>query len=96
MPKQFVVITSDMSPIMVSNIRGLLSDARNLLEMDIVFVSEIFEGQRLIRWVDKSTDADQSIMEGQFNVLEETYCQRVVDSRLPLAIPDTQLLGVVA
>ncbi|RYF46568.1 MAG: GAF domain-containing protein [Cytophagaceae bacterium] len=92
MPKQFVVITPDMSPIMVSNIRGLLSDARNLLEMDIVFVSEIFEGQRLIRWVDKAADADQSIMEGQFNALEETYCQRVVDSRLPLAIPDAQLL----
>lgn len=92
MPKQFVVVTPDKSPSMASNIRGLLSDARHLLEMDIVFVSEIFEGQRLIRWVDKAADADQSIAEGQSDVLEETYCQRVVDSRLPLAIPDTQLL----
>jgi GAF domain-containing protein len=92
MPKQFVVITPDMSPVTVSNIRGLLSDARNLLEMDIVFVSEILEGQRLIRWVDKASDADQSIMEGQSDALEETYCQRVVDGRLPPAITDAQLL----
>ena len=92
MPKQFVVVTPDMSPVTVSNIRGLLSDARNLLEMDIVFVSEILEGQRLIRWVDKAADADQSIMEGQSDALEETYCQRVVDGRLPPAIPDAQLL----
>lgn len=92
MPKQFVVVTPDASPSMASNIKGLLRDARNLLEMDIAFVSEILEGQRLIRWVDKAADADQSIMEGQSDVLEETYCQRVVDGRLPPAIPDVQLL----
>jgi GAF domain-containing protein len=93
MPKQFVVVTPDTSPsIMVLNIKGLLSDARNLLEMDIVFVSEFFEGQRLIRWVDKAAHANESIMEGQSDVLEETYCQRVVDGRLPPAIPDAQLL----
>lgn len=92
MPKKFVVVTPDMSPVTVSNIRGLLSDARNLLEMDIVFVSEFIEGQRLIRWVDKAADDDQSIMEGQSDALEETYCQRIVDGRLPPAIPDTQLL----
>ncbi|MGJ7582644.1 GAF domain-containing protein [Variovorax sp. RHLX14] len=94
MPRQFVVVTPDMSPsIMVVNIKGLLSDARNLLEMDIAFVSEIFEGQRLIRWVDKAVDIDQSISEGQSDLLEETYCQRVVDGRLPLAIPDIHLLS---
>lgn len=93
MPKQFVVVASDMSPSpMVENIRGLLSDARTLLEMDIVFISEFVEGQRLIRWVDKAADAGQSIIEGQSDALEETYCQRVVDGRLPLAIPDAQLL----
>lgn len=93
MPKQFVVATSDASSdIMASTITGLLHDARVLLGMDIVFVSEFAEGRRLVRWVDRSADADETIREGQSNLLEETYCQRVVDGRLPLAIPDAQCL----
>jgi len=93
MPNRFVVATSDASSdTMASAIMGLLRDARTLLEMDIVFVSEFFEGQRIIRWVAKAEDANETIKEGQSNVLEETYCQRVVDGRLPLAIPDANLL----
>ena len=93
MQNRFVVATSDASSdTMVSAIMGLLRDARTLLEMDIVFVSEFVKGQRIIRWVAKAEDAEETIKEGQSNVLEETYCQRVVDGRLPLAIPDTNLL----
>lgn len=93
MPNQFVVATSDASSnILASTISDLLRDARALLEMDIVFVSEFAEGRRVIRWLDKAADADETIKEGQTNPLEETYCQRVVDGRLPLAIPDAHLL----
>lgn len=93
MPKQYVVATSDASSnTLAITITDLLRDARMLLEMDIVFVSEFTEGQRLIRWVDKAADADETIKVGQSNPLEETYCQRVVDGRLPLAIPDAHLL----
>lgn len=97
MSNQFVVATSDASSnIMASAITGLLRDARILLEMDIVFVSEFVEGQRLIRWVDKAAGAEETIKEGQSNPLEETYCQRVVDGRLPLAIPDANLVPEAA
>lgn len=92
MSNQFLVATSDAANnSLASTITGLLRDARVLLEMDIVFVSEFVEGQRLVRWVDKAAGAEETIKEGQSNPLEETYCQRVVDGRLPLAIPDTNL-----
>lgn len=97
MPKKFVVATSDASSdILASTITALLRDARILLEMDIVFVSEFVEAQRVIRWVDKAPDADETIKVGQSNPLEETYCQRVVDGRLPLAIPDAHLMPEAA
>ena len=97
MPNQFVVATSDASSdILALVITDLLRDARMLLEMDIVFVSEFVEAQRVIRWVDKAPDADETIKVGQTNPLEETYCQRVVDGRLPLAIPDAHLLPEAA
>jgi GAF domain-containing protein len=97
MPNKFVVATSDASSdILASTITDLLRDARILLEMDIVFVSEFVEARRVIRWVDKAPDADDKIKVGQSNPLEETYCQRVVDGRLPLAIPDAHLMPEAA
>lgn len=97
MQNQFLVATSDASSdILASVITDLLRDARVLLEMDIVFVSEFVEAQRVIRWVDTAPDADETIKVGQTNPLEETYCQRVVDGRLPLAIPDAHLLPEAA
>lgn len=46
----------------------------------------------MIRRIAKAAGADETTKEGQSNLLEETYCQRVIDGRLPLAIPDAQLL----
>ena len=93
MPNRFVVATSDASSnSMALTITSLLRDARTLLEMDIAFVSEFAEGHRFIRQVDKTADSDVVIQEGQSNPLEETYCQRVVDGRFPLAIPNARLL----
>lgn len=93
MPNQFVVATSDASSnIMASTVSVLLRDARTLLDMDIAFVSEFSQGHRFIRRVDNAPDSTGMMKEGMSNPLEETYCQRVVDGRLPLAIPDTLLL----
>lgn len=47
MSNQFVVaISDDSNSLMALNITGLLRDARVLLEMDIVFVSEFIDDQR--------------------------------------------------
>ena len=66
---------------------------REQLQMDIAFVAEFVEERRVFRYVDARTDSDVPIEPGHSDPLEDTYCQRIVDGRLPLAIPDTSLLS---
>lgn len=68
-----------------------LHSVRTLLGMQVAFVSEFKDGQRIFRYVD--TDwPDSPLCVGGGNPLEESYCQRVVDGRLPQVIQDaTQL-----
>lgn len=55
--------------------------------MKVAFISEFAAGQRLFRRVDSET-GQAPIAAGQSNPLEESYCQRVVDGRLPEILPD--------
>jgi len=64
---------------------------RQRLGMDVVFVSEFVDGQRVFRFVDRSPDAPPLAV-GDGNPLEESFCQRIVDGRLPEAIPDVSAL----
>jgi GAF domain-containing protein len=91
---ELVIATSDMSSSRTANaVSGLLRNVRELLDMDIAFVSEFAGGRRIFRHVDAAADQLAKLDVGQSDPLEETYCQRVVDSRLPLAIPDTDSLS---
>ncbi len=65
----------------------LLTAARRHLGMDVAFIAEFTEGQRVFRYVDSADD--DSIVVGDADPLETTYCQRVVDGRLPELMPDT-------
>lgn len=90
---KFVIATSDMSSSRTTRaVSSLLRNARELLEMDIAFVSEFAEGRRIFRHVDAAAGQPSRLEVGRSDLLEETYCQRVVDGRLPLAIPDTNSL----
>ena len=60
---------------------------RDKMHMDVVFVSEFLDGQRVFRHVDSEPEA-AVFAAGDGNPLEETWCQRVVDGRLPPYIPD--------
>lgn len=55
---------------------------RDRLHMDVVFVSEFVDGQRILRRVEQSAGT-QVLRDGQVTPLEETWCQRVVDGRIP-------------
>lgn len=93
MPNQYVVATSDASSdLTAETVSRLLRHARELLDMDIAFVSEFAQGHRIFRHVEAAPTPCATIKVGQSNPLEQTYCQRVVDGRLPLAISDTSLL----
>lgn len=63
-------------------IADLLAAIRHHLGMDVSFLSEFSGGRRYFRIVDSGLD-DFPVVVGASDPLEETYCQRVVDGRLP-------------
>lgn len=69
-------------------IADALHSVRNLLDMDVAFVSEFSDGRRIFRYVDSCPEC-MSIRANTSDPLEETYCQRVLDGRLPELITDT-------
>lgn len=76
--------------------RGAVEDAlqrlRALFELDVVFVAEFTEGQRVFRFVERVAGATP-VHPGMGGALELSLCQRVVDGRLPGFVHDVSALG---
>lgn len=71
----------------------VLKIVRERMRMDVVFVSEFTEGRRVIRHVSQAKEKDV-LAPGVSDPLESTWCQRVVDGRIPQLVPDArQLVG---
>lgn len=68
-------------------LQNVLAAVRHHLEMDVAFISEFTGNERVFRYVD-SGDNDSPITVGDSGPLEESYCQKVVDGRLPERIND--------
>lgn len=64
-----------------------LAAIRTHLGMDVAFISEFVDGQRIFRNVD-AADGEAPVAVGDGGPLEDSYCQRVIDGRLPEIIPD--------
>lgn len=64
-----------------------LHSVRSLLGMQVAFVSEFRDGARIFRHVDAETGFS-AVKVGAWDPLDESYCQRVVDGRLPQLIQD--------
>ncbi len=60
---------------------------RQRMDMDVVFVSEFTNGQRVFRHV-AQPEGRTLLPEGAGDPLENSWCQRVVDGRIPQYIPD--------
>ena len=87
---EMLVATADASDELLDNaVSEILALLRERLKMDVVFVSEFVDGERIFRYVDATRDRP-TISLGDANPLEETWCQRVVDGRLPELIPNVQ------
>jgi EAL domain-containing protein (putative c-di-GMP-specific phosphodiesterase class I) len=67
---------------------------RTHLGMDVAFLAEFDGDNRIYRKID--SDLSLPIAIGGITPLEETYCQRVVDGRLPGLISDTSLIPEAA
>jgi EAL domain-containing protein (putative c-di-GMP-specific phosphodiesterase class I) len=68
-------------------IERILAAVRTHLGMDVAFVAEFAGGHRVFRYVDSALDPGLAHVGGS-DPLEESYCQRVVDGRLPQLIHD--------
>lgn len=64
------------------SIRTILEAVRTHLDMDVAFVAEFAHGRRAFRHV-VARSVEAPVAPGQSDPLEETYCQRVVEGRLP-------------
>ena len=71
-------------------IDAILKSIRTHLGMDVAFVAEFGERDRLMRHV--NADGKSPIKQGDRLSLEVGYCQRVVDGRLPELIVDAHAL----
>jgi EAL domain-containing protein (putative c-di-GMP-specific phosphodiesterase class I) len=81
---------SSKPPTSESIIGEALHSVRTLLGMDVAFVSEFHSGRRIFRYVDCSNQF-MPVEVGASDPVEETYCQRVVDGRLPELLEDVLL-----
>jgi EAL domain-containing protein (putative c-di-GMP-specific phosphodiesterase class I) len=72
-----------------TSVPQLLSAIRQHLQMDVAFVAEFTNGRRVFRHVEPA-DPSNPVQAGAGDPLEETYCQRVVDGRLPELMQDAR------
>ena len=73
-----------------SSVPDILRAIRNHLNMEVAFVAEFTQGQRIFRYVDSDWQ-NNPIKINEGHPLEESYCQRVVDGRLPELMQDACL-----
>ena len=74
----------------------LLRNVREILGMDIAFVSEFVGDKRVFHHVSLSVHSSAQLSDGDTDVRGDSYCQRVVDGRLPGVITDTAALSAAA
>ena len=75
---------SDQRP---STIEDMLRDVREAFDMDVAFVSK-FDGDQLV-FRNLEGDAESfGWQEDESFPLDESYCKRVLDGRIPRAVPD--------
>lgn len=67
----------------------LLAQVRQALGMDVVFVSQFVDQARVFEVVSAAGEHASQFSPGHSNPLLDTYCQRIVEARLPAVIRDT-------
>ena len=90
---ELLVATSDATDTLIpGSVQEVLKMVRDKLNMDVVFVSEFVDGQRVIRQVECRGNPPV-LSAGQADPLEATWCQRIVDGRLPYIMNNVPLLA---
>lgn len=89
---ELIVTTADQGDILVDDtVRQVLHDLRQNLNMDVIFISEIRDGKRMFKHVDSKPGCNL-ITTGGGSRLEESFCQCVLEGRLPKLVHDAETL----
>eukprot|EP01030_Chromulinospumella_sphaerica_P021665 gene21665-21616_t len=93
---ELLVATSDSADALIDDsVQQVLTLLREQMNMDVVFVSEFTGNRRVFKRV--ATRPDHAVIAaGQSDPLETSWCQRVVDGRLPGYIANTAALPEAA
>ena len=91
---QGLLAKSDVKLASYGGIETILQAVRTHLGMDVAFVAEFRARDRVFRHVD--AQGATPVKSGDVAPLEQGYCQRVVDGRLPQLIVDAQNLPEAA
>ena len=70
-------------------IEDMLRDVREALNMDVAFVSK-FDGDRLLFRKLEGDSESFGWREGTSFPIDESYCRRVLDGRIPQVVPDAR------
>lgn len=85
---ELLVATADGSDDLIDGVvTEVLALLRERMKMDVVFVSEFVNDERVFRYVE-NPPGNPLLSVGGSDPLEDTWCQRVVDGRLPELIPN--------
>lgn len=86
---ELLVATGEQAdPLVDPKVQQALRLLRERLKMDVVFVSQFVDGRRTFRVVDSDPHKETVIRAGESDPVEQTWCQRVVDGRLPQLVHD--------
>ena len=70
-------------------IEDMLRDVREAFRMDVAFVSKFAGDQLVFRKLEGDAESF-GWQEGQSFPLDESYCKRVLDGRIPRVVPDAR------
>jgi GAF domain-containing protein len=77
---------SDQTPAAIEN---MLRNVREALQMDVAFVSKFSEDQLVFRAVEGDAESF-GWGEGESFPIDESYCKRVLDGRIPQVVTDAK------
>jgi transcriptional regulator with GAF, ATPase, and Fis domain len=87
-------VTKGGNELLDQTISDLLRLIRKHLAMDVVFVAEFVDGRRVYRRVESAADK-RVIHEGESDPRENTFCQRIMDGRMPCLVNDVPAMRKV-
>jgi GAF domain-containing protein len=70
-------------------IEDMLRDVREAFNMDVAFVSQFSEDQLVFRALEGDAESF-GWREGESFPIDESYCKRVLDGRIPRVVPDAK------